>query len=172
MQNETKDALAEYVRGRRGKTAHGEWRHMLLTAGDVGQVAFFGRHPEVGGARVEDDAELLRWRADADWPVILCLERHSMQPQFSTQNAIQVSIPLQTAGTDTEQVRSIWQTNDENINLKLDSYGADASRIAFKKVSAATKDGVVNVHGIYLIAPRITSTKKMSKQMHGISHER
>jgi len=35
------------------------------------EVALGGRHPEVGAARVEDDGELLRGRADADLPKVL-----------------------------------------------------------------------------------------------------
>ena len=41
----------------------------LLTTRNIGQMTFLRRHPEVGGARVKDNAELL-WRcADADWAV-------------------------------------------------------------------------------------------------------
>ena len=35
------------------------------------EVTLGGRHPEVGIAGVEDDSELMLWRADADLPKVL-----------------------------------------------------------------------------------------------------
>ena len=43
----------------------------LLTAGWARAV--HGRDPEVGGASVKDDGEVLRWRANGDGAKVFCL---------------------------------------------------------------------------------------------------
>ena len=44
-----------------------------LTAGKVEQGAVDRRHPEVGGASVEDHVELLAWSANGDLAIVLSL---------------------------------------------------------------------------------------------------
>lgn len=47
---------------------------LTLTAGNVGEVAMFGWHPQVGGASVEDHSKGLRWRTDGDGAIVLSLQ--------------------------------------------------------------------------------------------------
>lgn len=44
---------------------------MVEPAGHTEEVASCGWHPEVGGASVEDDSEVLWWRPQPNFPIIL-----------------------------------------------------------------------------------------------------
>lgn len=61
--------------GRDGKAAELQPSLVTLTAGNVQKVTVHGWHPEIGGASVKDNGELLWGGPDANLAVILGLQR-------------------------------------------------------------------------------------------------